>query len=79
MKDLSDGALEEVLRERAFKLDAELWVAEREDHSHPWIAAFKKYNVEPLALTGEGVILRSVEAPTKREALEGLLHQDELG
>jgi hypothetical protein len=68
--ELPDAKLEELLRERAFKEDAELHVAKRPGHSHEWIAAFKQYNVGPPEI-GD-VILQSAEAPTKREALTAL-------
>lgn len=75
--ELDDPGLEALLRDMAFKLDAELWVSEQDVERHPWIAAFKKYDL-PAELAPAGAILRSAEAPTKREALVGLAQQDDI-
>lgn len=76
-EELSDTQLEELLRERAFKIDAELRVERTGIESHPWRAAFQVYSI-PSELAPRGASRHAVEGPTKREVLVGLARTEDL-
>lgn len=75
--ELDDAQLEALLRERAFKIDAELRVEETGIEGYPWRAAFQVYDV-PSDLAPQGASRTAVEAPTKREALVSLAQTEDL-
>jgi hypothetical protein len=76
-EELNDTQLEELLRERALKIDAELRVEQTGIESHPWKAAFQVYNI-PSELAPQGASRYAVEGPTKREVLVSLAQTEDL-
>jgi hypothetical protein len=76
-EELNDAQLEELLRERAFKIDAELRVEQTGIESHPWKAAFQVYDV-PSELAPQGASRHAVEGPTKREVLVALAQTEDI-
>jgi len=76
--ELDDAALEALLRERAFAIDAELRVHKVEAGDEElWRAAFQVYEL-PAELAPEGASRVAVESPSKRAALVALAQTEDM-
>jgi hypothetical protein len=76
--ELDDGQLEELLRERAFKVDAELRVHKVDASGEEvWRAAFQVYDL-PAELASEGASKVAVESSSKRAALVALAQTEDI-
>jgi hypothetical protein len=74
--DLDDTRLEEILRERAFSVGADLWVGRIRDER--WRAVFRVYG-PTVGRNEEFSDGEAAVGTTKREALIALAQVDDLG